>query len=175
MLALITGGSASGKSEYAENLAVKLGQGNLVYLATMICYDKETEKRIERHRLMRKDKGFSTVECPTCLKSVQIPPNSTVLLECLSNLAANERFDPAGCKNNVPDEIMKGIQAVLCQCRHLVVVSNEVFSDGMVYDRETEEYLKDLGELNRRIGELADFAAEVVYSIPVIHKGENLE
>ena len=172
MLAIVTGGSASGKSEYAEALAVRLGKDRLVYLATMIPYDEECRRRIQRHREMRKDKGFSTVECPVGLKSVQVPKGSTVLLECLSNLVANERFDPSGCREGVPDAVMEGIQSILSQGANLVVVSNEVFSDGVAYDPDTEAYLADLGELNRRIAGQAELAVEVVCSIPVIHKGE---
>ena len=68
MLYLVTGGSGSGKSEYAEKLAVHLRErlgseaGRLYYVATMYSYDRECDKRIARHRLMRRDKGFSTIE-----------------------------------------------------------------------------------------------------------------
>ena len=66
MVYLVTGGSGSGKSAFAENLAVKLKKqtlhGGLYYIATMHCYDEESKKRISRHREMRKDKCFETIE-----------------------------------------------------------------------------------------------------------------
>ena len=49
MFILVTGGSGSGKSEFAENIAMKLG-GKMLYVATMKPYDDECLKRIERHR-----------------------------------------------------------------------------------------------------------------------------
>ena len=68
MLHIVYGGSASGKSSYAESFAMSLqGEGRLLYIATMYPYkwntteiDPETMQRIERHRAMRADKGFDT-------------------------------------------------------------------------------------------------------------------
>ncbi|MBQ9041751.1 MAG: bifunctional adenosylcobinamide kinase/adenosylcobinamide-phosphate guanylyltransferase [Eggerthellaceae bacterium] len=61
MIALVTGGAASGKSAYAESLAKAL-PGPHAYVATMRHGDAETEARIARHREMRAGKGFVTVE-----------------------------------------------------------------------------------------------------------------
>ncbi len=62
MLYLVTGGSASGKSAYAESLLLQSEAKHRVYLATMRPWDEECVKRIERHRWMREGKGFSTAE-----------------------------------------------------------------------------------------------------------------
>ena len=71
MLRLVTGGSCSGKSAFAEKLAIeekkKHPAGTLYYVATMVPYDEECQERIRRHRRMRKDKAFVTRECHTCL------------------------------------------------------------------------------------------------------------
>ena len=54
MVVFITGGSGSGKSEYAEQRAVALREkekaSELIYIATMEAQDAESKKRIERHR-----------------------------------------------------------------------------------------------------------------------------
>ena len=50
----------------------------------------------QRHRKMRAGKGFETVECYTGLKNLDFPENAVVLLECMSNLAANEMFEEKG-------------------------------------------------------------------------------
>ena len=92
MLYLVTGGSGSGKSEYAENLAVSLKKENLIYIATMFPFDDESLKKIERHKIMRKNKGFLTKECYKNLGDISIYKNSTVLLDCMSNLVANEMY-----------------------------------------------------------------------------------
>lgn len=171
MLLLITGGSASGKSEFAEQVAVSMPHEQLIYLATMQPFDEECLKRIARHQAMRATKQFSTIECFTGLKKVCIPKNSTVLLECMSNLVANELYHPDGCHDAVVQEIIKGIQQIGQQAKHLIIVSNEVFSDGVIYDEDIRKYLSILGEINVQLGKLADTVIEVVYNIPVVQKG----
>ena len=95
MFTLVTGGSGSGKSEYAEALAAGCSCKNRWYLATMEVYGAEGRRKVERHRRQREGKGFETLECPRGLKNIRIPgdPQDTaILLECVSNLAANEMF-----------------------------------------------------------------------------------
>ena len=91
MLTLVTGGSGSGKSAFAEDRVLSFGEAKRIYIATMHPFDEESHKRIERHRKMRAGKGFETVECYTGLKKVRLPESDkdrVVLLECMSNLAA---------------------------------------------------------------------------------------
>ena len=63
MIYLVTGGSGSGKSAYAESLLS--GFENIrsrYYIATMQVYGEEGKKRVERHRRLRAGKGFITSE-----------------------------------------------------------------------------------------------------------------
>ena len=53
----------------------------------------------------------------------------------------------------------------------LVVVTNEIFSDGAQYDAETAKYIENLGVLNQELARRAQIFAESVYSLPVVHKG----
>ena len=94
------------------------------------------------------------------------------LLECMSNLTANEMYQEKGSGDHCVEEILAGIRHVKEQCRNLIIVTNEIFSDGMDYDEETRRYQKYLGEINVRMASMADLVAEVVYSIPLIHKGD---
>ena len=174
MLILVTGGSGSGKSEFAEGLVLRLHAEPYLYIATMYPFDEECHRRIARHRAMRREKAFDTLECYTGLKNIRADGYGTALLECMSNLTANEMYQEDGAGDRCVEEILEGIRAVQKQCSHLIVVSNEIFSDGMEYDPETQRYQRYLGEINRRIAETADLVVEVVYSIPVVHKG-NLE
>ena len=91
-----------------------------------------------------------------------------VLVECMSNLLANECFGEAG----KPDDIFDGCMKLYSECRHLVIVTNEVFSDGCEYDAGTTDYIRRLGEINVRLSRAADAVVEVVYSIPVFLKGD---
>ena len=63
-----------------------------------------------------------------------------MLLECMSNLAANEVFSPEGAKEHAYEAICDGILHLKEQAADVCVVTNEIFSDGMVYDKETENY-----------------------------------
>ena len=65
MLIFVYGGTASGKSAYAESLAASLAQpAPLIYLATMDASDPESLRRIARHRQQRAFAPFRTVEQP---------------------------------------------------------------------------------------------------------------
>ena len=88
----------------------------------------------------------------------------------MSNLVANEMYDPSGAGENAEESILVGIHKLQKVSDDLVVVTNEVFSDSMTDNPEMEEYLKLLGKLNLRMGEMADLVTEVVYGIPVERK-----
>jgi adenosylcobinamide kinase/adenosylcobinamide-phosphate guanylyltransferase len=213
MIILITGGSGSGKSEFAENLAVKLKSRELLYIATMMPQDRESLQRIARHQEHRRNKGFKTLECYTDLLGIKIENSPVVLLECMSNLLANEMYSEDGLVNKnsnakidsvvskdsiaskdsivskdgivnengvvnldtgilITEEIIKGITHLEQVCEHVIIVSNEVFSDnGSIYE-ETNRYIRLLGEINCRMAEHADWVYEVVCGIPVCQKGK---
>ena len=99
-IVLITGGSGSGKSAFAENLVLKQPAENRYYLATMQVYGSEGRERVMRHRQLRHGKGFETLEYPTdvadCIGKIHQPTDAVVLLECMSNLVANEMFTETG-------------------------------------------------------------------------------
>ena len=166
MIVLVSGGSGSGKSTWAEKLIASRPEENRIYIATMQVYDDESVKRVARHRAQRADKGFATIECEKDLASANIPEGSTVLLEDLVNLMANEMFDGGDVGRIVP-----ALHALAKRCRHLVMVTNDVFSDGITYAESTQEYLRQLADINAQAAALADCVVEVVYSIPVCVKG----
>lgn len=127
MITLITGGSGSGKSAYAEkyicHVSNEKGYKEKYYIATMQVFDDEGQRKIDRHRRLRAGKGFITIEQPrdikkaveklqseNCLKNVR-----SALLECMSNLVANEMFPPVDAS---------GIQAVEAEKEALDVHEN---------------------------------------------------
>ena len=162
-----TGGSGSGKSEFAENIAMKLG-GKMLYVATMKPYDDECLKRIERHRKMRDGKGFRTVECYTDLSEITESAD-TILLECISNLTANVMFSDNN--DNAFEKIIGGILNL--KSENIVIVTNEISSDGIEYDGDTKMYISLLGRINSALSKRADKVYEVVYGIPIeIKRGQ---
>lgn len=171
MMTVVTGGSGSGKSAFAEDKILSYGQGKRFYIATMHPYDEESFKRVERHRKMREGKGFETVECYTGLEKLEFPEDAIVLLECMSNLTANEMFERDGAGINTIEAILAGVRKLRNQVRHLVIVTNEIFSEAASYEGDTVRYQEYLGVINQELGEMADEVVEVVYGIPVWHKG----
>ena len=172
MFTLVIGGAASGKSEYAEQLILRAGAMKRIYIATMEPLDDECRARVARHRALRAQKGFETVECYTNLEQRRLPGQGAVLLECMGNLVANELFSPHGAGADAEAAILRGIDALLPQCRELVVVSNEVFSGGCDYEGDTLRYLRLLASVNRALAARADCVAEVVCGQAVYYKGE---
>lgn len=171
MMTVVTGGSGSGKSAFAEDCVVSHGEGRRIYIATMYPYDEESRMRVRRHRKMRSGKGFETVECYTGLSGIQVPSGCTVLLECMSNLVANEMFQENGAHDGAEEEIKRGIFSLKKQAGNLVIVTNEIFSEAAVYEGETQNYRHCLGKINQFLGEEADQVVEVVFGIPVYQKG----
>ena len=184
MMILITGGSASGKSAFAEDKLLSFGDKKRYYLATMAVWDEECRERIRRHRIKRSGKGFSTIEKPVDLKDVSLPGGSAALLECVSNLTANELFREelgengqeseetrgAGREQKAWERITGGIFNLKEQAEDLVVVTNEVFSDGISYDPGTEQYLRLLGKINCWLANMADEVYEVSCGLPICVK-----
>lgn len=171
MLYVITGGSGSGKSEYAERRLSETGDLKKIYLATMMVWDEEGKRRVKRHRLMRKEKGFETVERYNDLEHFEVfkpeagvSKKPSVLLECMSNLVSNEY-----CRLGISsaESVIRGIKSLQNQSENLIIVTNEVFSDGGNYSRETLNYIEWLGRVNRYLGQAADSVTEVLYGIPI--------
>lgn len=200
MITLIIGGSGSGKSAYAEDYVLAAAADlPKYYIATMQVYDAEGERKVERHRRLRAGKGFVTIEQPTDIGKAGIKiagnawneqekgdihevdgmdaPNEekqggVALLECMSNLVANEMFSGEQMPETdaVVRRVTEEIEALAKQLTHLVIVSNNVFEDGIAYDASTLRYIEALGRINMRLADLADHVLEVVVGIPVTVK-----
>ncbi len=182
MMHVITGGSGSGKSAYAEmwltgnkkNGTNVVSPCSYVYIATMRPFGAETQKKIERHRKMRAGKGFQTLECYGDLRmldeKLQYHETAGILLECISNLLADVLYLEDGSlreDEEVLNMIVEGIRYLNKKTDRLVIVTNEVHSDVQDYSAETRKYIELLGRINQELGNMADQVTEVVYGIPV--------
>ena len=196
MMVLVVGGSGSGKSSYAEKVTVSLAQESVkeitksentslsdfklnipkkYYLATMQVFDDEGRKKVDRHRKLRNGKGFFTIEQPVRISSAlekMEDGDRAVLLECISNLTANEMFSEkkAMTEIQVTENVIRDIKMLKEQTNHLVVVSNNVFEDGITYDETTTKYIRAMGKINQKLAALADRVVEVLAGIPVTLK-----
>lgn len=178
---MVIGGSGSGKSAYAEALACSFAEREETkkyYLATMRAYDGEGRKKVKRHRALRSGKGFLTIEQDISVERALMRMEAgrrTVLLECLSNLVANEMFGETD-KNaaeawrepeKIVGKVVRGIGKLREETEHLIVVGNNVFEDGILYDPSTMAYIRAMGEIGGILADMADRVVEVVAGIPM--------
>lgn len=177
MMILILGGSGSGKSACAEEyMSAVAKECSKYYIATMQVFDKEGRERIERHRKMRQGKGFITIEQPLSIEEARnkmehLPlEENAALLECISNLTANEMFSeevPISWEV-VAGKILSGVELLNKSIKHLIIVSGNVFEDGIEYDETTIEYMKAMGSINEKLAAMADCVIEVVAGIEIV-------
>ncbi len=174
MIELVFGGSASGKSDFAETEILKFCSQKNYYIATMKVFGKEEEERICRHKKMRSGKGFITIEQSENLENALLKADkktlkkSSALVECLSNLCANEMFTSGKKDFNLAEKrILKGIDILCSSFENVVFVSANVFSDGEKYTDETLAYMRILGKVNSYISQRAQKIVELVAGIPV--------
>ncbi len=162
MVITVIGGSGSGKSEFAENLAFNISQ-NTLYLATMENITDASKNRILRHKELRRDKNFKLAEKQTALYELDYKEFDCVLVECISNLVANEIFTKS--ETNPLEEIIKGIKSI--NSKNIVFVTNNIFSD----IKNFENYSEIHGLANIEICSFSDEVYEVVAGIPIKIKG----
>lgn len=168
MTILIIGQPDSGKSALAERTALELSEPDeRIYIACMIPFGEEGRARVERHRSMREGKGFVTIEEPFDICSAleeyafsfsgteDLLRGKTVLLECVSNLCANELFERHTDPDRAADKIINDIKQLAGMIENLVIVSNHFENDGS-FDEETALYAEALDRINERLIPLAD-------------------
>ncbi len=171
----VIGGSGSGKSAFAEERAAAQhrkmpAEAPLYYIATMRVFGADGRQKVERHRRMRAGKGFETVEQPADLAACvpALKRGGAALLECVSNLTANEMFPADGGmvpRDAVTEKVTGDILALDRHLGALVVVSNNIFEDGIQYGDSTMAYIRALGRINRNLAAAAEEVWEVTAGI----------
>ena len=160
MRALVIGVPDSGKSALAEDLAMKLsGDDKRIYLATMEIQDDEGKRRVEKHRKLREGKGFFTIEAPVHVReAVADEPdleNSTVLVECVSNLVGNVMHDDTVAEGDACLIVTADLAWICDAAKNTVIVTNS-FAVSEEFDAETVRYIDCLNEVNDRLRDMAD-------------------
>lgn len=174
-LIFITGGARSGKSRLAEELARRLGNDSVAYLATMEKQENDPEgiKRIEKHR-QRRPSSWTTVEshnglCPT-LDSIARSTNAKVcLIDCMSLYVSNlllalssdgslaEPLIDGSAETKILNEVDDILNTI---ARHsnltFIVVSNEVGCGIVPENRLARTYRDVLGFSNQKVAAAAN-------------------
>ncbi len=180
MKALVMGGSKSGKSDFAQTLAIQAAEGGaLWYVATMRPADEEDEARVASHRAGRAGMGFITRELPD-VTSFQdaIPWPGTVLVDSVTALLANEMFSPEGTLDNTaPTRVADCLLRLAGQAPHIVFVCDTVFSDAIDFDAFTNAFRAGLAYVAARLADVCEGVIEVTAGVPTVRKlpGEALQ
>ena len=167
---LVLGGARSGKTGFAERLAIH-ADGRPVYLATATALDDEMRERVRTHRQLRAGR-FRTVEEPLELTAALVDTAKTgnvVLVDCLtlwiSNLLAANRDVAAAV-----DELNDALGAL--DTTRVILVSNEV-GFGIVPDNALARSFRDLtGAAHQRLAETCAHVYFVVAGLPMVLKGD---
>ena len=170
-LTLILGGARSGKSSYAERLALQNG-GSVLYVATAQAGDAEMEARIQAHRA-RRPATWRTLEAPlkvgaAVCQALEQEPADVGLLDCLTLLASNVilRLPETAVESEAIQTLLEEVDALLaCMEKsnaRWIIVSNEV-GMGLVPPYPLGRVYRDaLGRANQK---LAAAAEEVVFMV----------
>jgi len=175
MRIFISGGCKNGKSTYAQKLAKMQQNSQLYYIATMSSVDREDDERIIRHKQERAGWGFITVEQPRGIKDIltKCDIGGSFLLDSLTALLSNEMFSASGDYDGYAcGRIASQLSDILCQIQNIVVVSDYIYSDAILYDSLTEEYRRSLANLDRIAAKHCDVVLEAAYTQIIVHKGD---
>ncbi len=176
MIVLISGGCKNGKSMLAQRIAKYFSAEKLkmYYIATMIPHDEEDRARISRHVADRAGWGFETVECGkdilTCLENTD--KNGVFLLDSVTALMSNEMFRGSEIDLSAPACTAEALCAFAKSVRHVVLVSDFIYSDCERYDGSIEAYRRGLAYADRKICEIADTVIEMCAGKSTVIKGE---
>ena len=168
-LIVITGGARSGKSTYAEKLA--LAYHTPVYIATATGEDEEMRRRIQIHQQNR-DPKFKTVECPLHIhRAAQLEQGDVYLLDCITLFLTNvmlrrESEEPYRWATQELDRLFMALEE-----KSAILVTNEV-GMGIVPDNALSREFRDLqGRVNQYIAQKATQVYAMFCGIPVKIKG----
>ncbi len=171
-LIFVTGGTRSGKSNFAQNFA-RSKKGRTVFIATAEALDDEMGQRIASHRQARPS-GWDTVEEPRHLGQAVKKCAGTydiLLIDCLtlwiSNLLTNHSLSEA----EIALEVKSLIQSCKTEGSTVIIVSNEVGMGIVPVDRLTRLYRDIVGRANQEIASEADEVYLVVSGISMKIKG----
>ncbi|MGQ1787735.1 MULTISPECIES: bifunctional adenosylcobinamide kinase/adenosylcobinamide-phosphate guanylyltransferase [unclassified Saccharicrinis] len=163
-LTFITGGQRSGKSAYAQKVALE-ASSNPVYLATSRIWDAEHQKRIERHQEDRDDR-WENVEEEKYLSQHDLS-GKVVLIDCITLWLTNFFFDNQSDIDKSLTEAKREFEKLIQQDAHFIIVSNEIGLGGMP-ENEIQRKFTDLqGWMNQHIAQKAGEVILMVSGIPM--------
>ena len=164
---LVTGGQRSGKSTYAEQLALSLSP-NPIYMATAHVWDKEFSQRVERHQ-QRRGPQWTNIEEEKILSRHDVS-GRVVLIDCCTLWATNFFYNISEETPDV-DKVLKEIEEEFdrftSQDATFIFVTNEIGMGGTSANPIQRRFTDLLGWLNQYIASRADQVVMMVSGISV--------
>lgn len=177
MTVLILGGSRSGKSDYAQQIALKMANGGThYYLATMIPGDREDDARVQSHLKRREGMGFETIEQGRRVLEAldRSDAKAAYLLDSVTTLLTNELFHPEN--NYEPDEegalrCGRELLEFADRVANAVIVADNLFCDSVRYEASTDSFRRHLGRICCQLAKKCDAVLEMASGNLIVHKG----
>ncbi|MEE1132964.1 MAG: bifunctional adenosylcobinamide kinase/adenosylcobinamide-phosphate guanylyltransferase [Caryophanon sp.] len=166
----ITGGVRSGKSAFAEKIAIARAehmQLPRLYAATSVAFDAEMQTRITHHQQDRANDCWETLEVPYDVTRL-CHTQHVVLFECVTTWLSNVLYKEP---QRVDAYIAAFKQMVVSLRGRIVIVSNEVLFELVSPYAETERYKRLLGELHQWLVAESEAAYECTFSHVTQWKG----
>ena len=161
---LITGGQRSGKSSYAQKLALSLNE-NPVFLATSAVWDEEHRQRIERHK---RDRGaeWTNIEELKDLQKINVN-HRVVVIDCVTLWSTNFFHESNGDLEYSLAAITERFDAFIKQDAVFIFVTNELGSGGTSENDLQCRFTDLLGWVNQYIASQSDEVILMVSGIPI--------
>lgn len=163
---LVTGGVRSGKSHYAEQLALSLSD-RPVYVATARVLDGEMEERVRLHRARRGDQWESR-ECPLALGDLSIP-GCVAVVDCLTMWITNHLCQQEP-RHDLLEYLLGEFDRFTTQPGHFIFVTNEVGSGGIASNALARQFADLQGRVNAYAAKRAQRVVLMVCGIPLMVK-----
>lgn len=163
-IVLITGGQRSGKSGYAQKLALSLSV-NPVYLATSRVWDEEFRQRVLRHQA---DRGpeWTNIEEEKYLSRHNLE-GRVVIIDCVTLWGTNFFFDNDSDVEQSLKELKEEFNRLVEQQAYLIFVTNEIGLGGVSPDPIQRKFTDLQGWLNQYIASRADEVVLMISGIPM--------
>ncbi len=176
MKIFISGGCKNGKSSIAEKMAYELSKetGILYYIATMKPCDNEDNARIKRHIADREKYNFKTIEITENINKLDMDKEGIYLLDSVTALLSNEMFFENNINLTANLKVRSDLEHVFDKPRHIVFVSDYIYSDANKYSELTEKYRECLSDVDKYIASKSDIVLEVCASNIFVFKGNEL-
>ena len=163
-IVLVTGGQRSGKSDYAQQLALQLSE-RPVYLATSRIWDEEFRRRIERHQRQRGPQ-WTNIEEEKFL-SRHLLENRTIVIDCLTLWTTNFFFDNDSDVKKSLEELKSEFDRFTGQTATFIFVTNEIGLGGISENPVQRRFTDLQGWINQYVASQADEVVLMVAGIPL--------